>query len=182
MAMATVAGARPKRVRTDPIGTVGGRGLGLSFNNFPAIIAAFPAAISDIVVETTEHLSVLAVAKAPQQGQSRGRPPGSWNGRRDVAPGTLRRSMKTRFYKRRGTDIVLTGRVDFKAVDPTAKEPNHSFAKAVEVGSVRTNASIGKGAGHYKVEAEPFVVPAIVNERPIFMARLRSLESRLPRR
>jgi hypothetical protein len=181
MAMATVAGGRPKRIRQDPIGTIGGKGLGKSFNNFPAIMKAFPLAISDIVIETTEELGRYAVAIAPEQGQSRGRPPGSWNGRRDVAPGTLKRSMKTRFYKRRGTDITLTGRVDFKAVDPTAKEPNHSFAKAVEVGSVRTNASIGKGAGHYQVPADPFLVPAIMVERPLFLERLHGLESRLPK-
>lgn len=181
--MPLVAGARPKRRRNDPIGTIGTyRGKGgilRSFNGFPAIMRAFPEAISDIVVETTEHLAVLAVAKAPQQGQSRGRPHGSWNGRADVASGTLRRSAKVRFAKRRGSDIVLTGRVDFKAKDPTAKEPNHSFAKAVETGSVRTNASIGRGGGHYRVEAEPFLVPSIVTERPIFYARLAELESRL---
>lgn len=180
MAMASVGG-RPKRVRTDPIGTIGGRGLGRSFNNFPAIAAAFPGALSDIVVETTEHLAVLAEARAPQQGSSRGRPHGSWNGRPDVAVGTLRRSGKVRFAKRRGTDLVLTGRVDFKAEDPTAKEPHHSFAKAVEVGSVRTNVSIGKGAGHYHVPPEPFLVPSIIDERPIFIARIADLESRLPR-
>jgi len=182
MAFATVN--RPRRQRSDPIGMISvkrGRAEGRSFNNFPAIIAAFPEACSDIVKETTEHLGVLAAAKAPVQGEARGRPPGSWNGRRDVAPGTLQRSMRTRFFKRKGTDMVQTGRVDFKAVDPTAKEPRHSFAKAVEVGSVRTNRSIGKGAGHYAVPAEPFLVPAIVEERPIFVARFKDLESRLPR-
>lgn len=182
MALATIN--RPRRRRSDPIGMISvkrGRQEGRSFNNFPAIIAAFPEAISDIVIETTEHLGVLAAAKAPVQGQSQGRGPGSWNGRRDVAPGTLQRSMRTRFFKRKGTDIVQTGRVDFKAVDPTAKEPKHSFAKAVEVGSVRTNASIGKGSGQYAIRPQPFLVPAIVEERPIFVARLKDLESRLPR-
>ncbi len=178
MPMASVAGSRPGRVRTDPIGRVT---PGKSFNHFPQIIAAFPEAISEIVIETTEHLAVIAQALAPQQGQSRGRPPGSWNGRRDVAPGTLRRSEKVRFYRRRGTDITLSGRIDFKAVDPTAKEPNHSFAKAVEVGSTRLNRTIGKGGGYYHVPAEPFLVPAIVNEREPFIARLKDLERRLPR-
>lgn len=184
MPLASVGRGPSRRRRSDPIGTIGtsgGRGGILrSFNGFPAIMAAFPEAISEIVVETTNHLAVLAVAKAPQQGQSRGRPPGSWNGRRDVAPGTLRRSAKVRFARRRGTSMVLTGRVDFKAKDPTAREPNHSFAKAVETGSVRTNASIGRGGGHYRVAAEPFLVPSIVTERPIFYARLADLESRLP--
>lgn len=181
MAMATVGG-RPKRVRQDPAGTIGGkRALRQQFNNFPAIARAFPGALSDIVVETTDELAVVAAGRAPVQGQSRGRAYGSWNGRPDVAPGTLRRSVKVRFAKRRGTDLVVSGRVDFKAVDPTAKEPNHSFAKAVEFGSVRTNASIGKGAGHYKVPAEPFLVPSLMEERPRFIARIGTLESRLPR-
>jgi hypothetical protein len=175
MALTSVPG-RPRRIRTDPIGQIKPN---RSFNHFPAIMAAFPEAVSAIVVETTEHLAVLATAAAPQQGQSRGRPPGSWNGRKDVAPGTLRRSVRVRFARRRGTDITLSGRIDFKAKDPTAKEPNHSFAKAVEVGSTRTNASIGKGAGHYRVPAQPFLVPAIVRERPIFVMRLMNLESRL---
>jgi hypothetical protein len=182
MALASVG--RPKRRRSDPIGMISvkkGRQEGRSFNNFPAIIAAFPQAVSDIVIETTEALGALAAEKAPEQGQSRGRAPGSWNGRRDVAPGTLKRSMRTRFFKRRGTDLVMTGRVDFKAVDPTKKDPKHTFAKAVEVGSVRTNASIGKGSGHYAVPEEPFLVPAIVEMRPVFVANLKTLESRLPR-
>jgi hypothetical protein len=89
--------------------------------------------------------------------------------------------MRTRFYKKRGSDLVMTGRVDFKAVDPTAKDPKHSFAKAVEVGSVRTNKSIGKGSGHYAIPPQPFLVPAIVAERPVFVARFKDLESRLPR-
>lgn len=177
MAMAGVAG-RPKRVRTDPIGSIK---PGKSFNNFPAIMAAFPEAISEIVAETTEHLGIRAMAAAPVQGSARGRPHGSWNGRPDVAVGTLRASMKTRLFKRRGTDIVLSGRVDFKAVDPTAKEPNHSFAKAVEFGSTRLNSTIGRGAGHYRVPNEQFLVPAIIRERPVFIARLKDLESRLPR-
>jgi len=86
--------------------------------------------------------------------------------------------MRTRFYRRRGTDIVLTGRVDFKARDPLGS--GHTFAKAVEVGSVRTNASIGKGAGHYAIPPDPFLVPAIMVERPLFYERLHRLESRLP--
>lgn len=182
--MPMVATGRVRRPRQDPIGMISlkrGRAEGRAFNNFPAIMAAFPDAVSDIVRETTEHLGVLAAAAAPVQGQSRGRPPGSWNGRRDVAPGTLQRSMRTRFYKRRGSDLVLTGRVDFKAVDPTRKEPRHSFAKAVEVGSVRLNRHIGKGAGYYAIPPQPFLVPSIVTERPIFVARLKGLESRLPR-
>lgn len=179
MALATVAG-RPKRRREGPIGTVGGRGyIQRQFNNFPAIARAFPGALSNIVIETTAHLGAAAQDNAPVQ-PTRGRPYGSWNGRRDVAPGTLKRSMRVRFGKRRGTDLVISGRVDFKAVDPTQKDPKHTFAKAVETGSTRTNASIGKGAGHYRIPPEPFLVPSIVEERPLFIARIGSLESRLP--
>lgn len=178
MAMA----GRPRRQRSDPIGMISvkrGRAEGRAFNNFPRIIAAFPDAVSDIVAETTEHLGALAAGNAPQQGSARGRAHGSWNGRPDVAVGTLSRSMKTRLYRRRGSDLVMTGRVDFKAVDPSGSK--HTFAKAVEVGSVRTNRSIGKGGGHYAIAAEPFLVPSIVAERPVFVARLQGLEARLPR-
>lgn len=183
MALATVGG-RPKRRRSDPIGMISvkrGRAEGRAFNNFPAIMRAFPEAVSAIVAETTVELGVMAAGKAPVQGgsNSRGRPVGSWNGRKDVASGTLQRSMRTRLFHRRGTDIVLTGRVDFKATDPTAKDPKHTFAKAVEVGSVRTNASIGKGAGHYAIPGHPFLVDSIVEERPRFVGRLLDLESRL---
>lgn len=175
MAMIAATG-RPKRRRVDPIGQIK---PGRAFNNFPAIMAAFPEAVSAIVVETTNELGRYAAILAPVQGASRGRAPGMWNGRRDVAPGTLKRSMRIRFAKRRGTDITLTGRVDFKAKDPTAREPNHSFAKAVEVGSVRTNASIGKGSGHYSIPADPFLVPAVMVERALFLGRLKRLEDRL---
>jgi hypothetical protein len=177
MPMAGVAG---RRARQDPIGEVRmKRGRKEWFNDFPRIMKRWPEAVSEIVIETTEELGRYAAMIAPEQGQSRGRPHGSWNGRPDVAPGTLKRSMKTRYYRRRGTDITLTGRVDFKAKDPTAKEPNHSFAKAVEVGSVRTNRSIGKGAGHYSIPEDPFLVPAVVVERPLFVERLKGLEDRL---
>ncbi|HEY8818408.1 MAG TPA: hypothetical protein VIM25_06275 [Candidatus Limnocylindrales bacterium] len=173
--MASVAG-RPKRQRQDPIGSIAMRpGRQEFFNLFPAIMARWPVAVSEIVVETTEELGRYAQAIAPVQGESRGRPPGSWNGRRDVAPGTLKRSMKTRYFKRRGTDITVTGRVDFKAIDPTAKDSRHTFAKAVEVGSVR----VSRHGGHYSVPAEPFLVPAIEVERPIFVERLMGLEGRL---
>jgi hypothetical protein len=87
MAMAAVGG-RPKRRRSDPIGMISvkkGRAEGRSFNNFPAIIAAFPEVVSDIVRETTEHLGVLAAALAPRQGSAHGRPHGSWNGRASFA-------------------------------------------------------------------------------------------------
>lgn len=167
------SGGRPKRIRTDPIGTIGRREIGKAFNNFPAIAAAFPEALSAIVVETTEELGDLAASNAPVQ-PTRGRPwkPG------DAPPGTIRRSKRVRFAKRRGTDIVLTGRVDFKAVDPTAADPKHTFAKAVESGSTRYR---GRGGGHYRVPAEPFLVPAVEAERPRFVARIKDLESRLPK-
>jgi hypothetical protein len=179
MAMAGVGG-RPKRSRQDPIGEIRMKpGRQEFFNDFPRIMKAWPVAVSDIVIETTLELGRYAAMIAPVQGESRGRPHGSWNGRPDIAPGTLQRSMKTRFYRRRGTDITITGRVDFKAKDPTAKDPNHTFAKAVEVGSVRTNASIGKGGGHYAIPADPFLVPAVTVERPLFVERLMHLEDRL---
>lgn len=169
MAMAGVARSGRSRSRYDAIGVIQ---PGRAFNHFPAIMAAFPGAISDIVRDTTEHLADLAEAKAPIQ-PTQGRP---WH-TGDVAPGTLRKSRKTRYFKRRGTDITLTGRVDFKAVDPSKKDPKHGFAKPVELGADRTSAS-GKT---YHIPAQPFLVPSVIQERPVFIARLQNLESRLPR-
>jgi hypothetical protein len=169
MSMVSIPGAR-RRNRTDPIGSIK---PGKAFNHFPRIIAAFPEAISRIVVDTTEHVGLLSAAAAPVQGQARGRP---WR-RGDPAPGTLRASMRIRFAKRRGTDIVLTGRVDFKAKDPTRRDPNHRFAYPVEVGSTRRKA----GGGYYRVANEEFLVPVVIRERPIFIARLKNLEAMLPR-
>jgi hypothetical protein len=174
MALAVVPGRR-SRNRTDPIGEIKfgkGRVEGRPFNNFPAIMAAFPEAISDIVRETTVELGTLSAASAPVQGHSRGR---RWR-RGDPEPGTLGRSMRIRFFKRRGTDITLTGRVDFKAKHPTRRDPTHGFSKAVEVGSTRRRRS----GGHYRVPAEPFLVPIVVLLRPWFINRLKGLESRLP--
>lgn len=175
MPMASVPG-RPRRNRQDAIGSISirpGRAEGRAFNNFPAIAAAFPEILSAIVIETTEELGALAESTAPVQ-PTRGRhwKPG------DPAPGTLKRSKRVRFAKRRGTDLVISGRVDFKATDPTAADPKHSFAKAVEVGSTRTR---GRGRGHYRVPAQPFLAPAVEHERPLFIARIKDLESRLPK-
>lgn len=170
MPMAGVPG-RPKRRRSDPIGTIGKNDIRKAFNNFPQIMAAFPEAVSEIVVETTVHLGQAAEAGAPVQGQARGR---AWR-RGDPPPGTLRRSMKTRLFHRRGTDIVLSGRVDFKATQPTRRNPKHGFSKPVEVGSDRVSPS-GRS---YRVPNEEFLVPAIIHERPMFIARLKGLEGRL---
>jgi hypothetical protein len=173
MAMASVPG-RPKRSRQDPIAEIRmKRGRQEWFNNFPAIMAALPEEISKIVVQTTLEIGAESALAAPVQ-PTRGRP---WR-QGDIAPGTLRRSMRTRFARRRGTDITLTGRIDFKAKDPTQKDPKHTFAKAVEVGSTRRRPS----GGHYRVPAQPFLVPVVVRKRPVFVARLMDLESRLPRR
>lgn len=169
MAMAGVAGATRRRVRTDPIGSVR---PGKAFNHFPAIMAAFPEAISSIVRDTTEILATVAVAAAPEQ-PTRGRP---WHAG-DVAPGTLRRSKKVRFFRRRGTDITITGRVDFKAIDPSSNDAKHTFAKAVEVGATRRT----KRGKYYRIPAQPFLVPAVIRTRPVFIGQLQDLESRLPR-
>lgn len=178
MAMAGVA-ASQKRPRVDPIGSVRlsagnqvGRSLGAGFfNHFPQIIAAFPRALSDIVVETTHELGELSQERAPVEKRQR---------RGDPAPGNLRDSMRVRFAKRRGTDLVVTGRVDFKAVDPRG----HRYARPLETGSVRSMRRSGRNrASLHKTYVEPrhFLVPSIVDERPLFVGRLAGLESRLPR-
>lgn len=147
-------GYRPQSRRRGAVGTItGARG----FNHFPEIIAAFPGALSAIVKETTEQLARDAVNAAPIGKSVKGAP----------APGTLRKSAKTRYAKSRANGMVQTGRIDFKAVDPTREEPKHQYAWYVEWGTVHT-------------PARHFLLPAIVKNRPVFQAKLRSLESRLP--
>lgn len=134
------------------------------FNNFPAIIAAFPEACSAIVIETTEEWGSVAQALAPTLQNPR---------RGDPAPGTLKASKRTRYYRRRGTDMVVTGRLEFPAVTPTG----HRYAKPLETGSIRRTRHglirVKKGSNWF--------VPAGVAERRAFYRRLGTLESRLPR-
>lgn len=149
-----------KRPRPGPRGVIK---PGKAFNNFPAIIAAFPEACSEIVVETTEELGAVAQALAPTiQHQRRG----------DPAPGTLKRSKRTRYYRSRASALVVTGRVEFPATDPRG----HRYAKPLETGSIRRTKR-----GLIRVKARPFMVDALVAERVAFIRRLGTLESRLPK-
>ncbi len=145
----------------------GPRGIikpGKAFNNFPAIIAAYPEAVSSIVRESTELVGNVAQALAPTLQNPR---------RGDPAPGNLKRSKKTRYYRRRGSDLVQTGRVEFPATDPRG----HRYAKPLETGSIRKTRRglirVTKGRG--------WLVDAIMGVRPVFMRKLHDLESRLPR-
>lgn len=61
----------------------------------------------------------------------------------------------------------VMARVDWTATDPSSTNPKHRYPFYQEVGTRDT-------------AAQPFVVPAIVAERPRFHARLRDLERRLP--
>jgi hypothetical protein len=127
-------------------------------------MAAFPEAVSAIVIETTETLGNVANAMAPVQQNPR---------RGDPAPGTLKRSKRTRFYKRRGGALVVTGRVEWGAKDPRG----HRYAKPLETGSIRRTRRglirVKKGSG--------WLVDALVAMRPRFIRNLQALESRLPR-
>lgn len=136
---------------------------GKAFNHFPQIIAAFPDAVSGIVVETTELLGDVANAMAPTLQNPR---------RGDPAPGNLKASKRTRYYHRRGSDLVVTGRVEWPAVDPRG----HRYAKPLETGSIRKTRRglrrVTKGSG--------WLVEAIVPMRGRFIRNLQGLESRLP--
>ncbi|MHB8398432.1 MAG: hypothetical protein ACYDCI_05785 [Candidatus Limnocylindrales bacterium] len=156
--------------RTGPIGKIG---QGRSFNHFPAIIAAFPKELSAIVTETTDDLGILSASLAPVQANPR---------KGDPAPGTLKGSEKTKVFYRGSGDSVVTGRVDFMAKTPSG----HRYAHPVETGSIRRGGHRGRNnptgsATLTKVKAEPFLVPAIVELRPVFIERLSGLEGRLPR-
>jgi hypothetical protein len=117
------------------------------FNHFPEIAAAFPDALSAIVVETTNSLRDRASVKAPV-GET----------------GNLRDQWKVTFRHRSSDGNVVSGRIQSTAVNENGDE----YGFYVEVGGVR-------GA------AQPFLVPALQEERPAFVNRLLHLESRLPR-
>lgn len=150
-----------KRPRPGPRGTV--KPTKGAFNNFPAIIGAFPDALSAIVVTTTELLGEMAADDAPVLENPR---------RGDPAPGNLKASKRTRYYKRRGTDLVQTGRLEFPAVDPRG----HRYAKPLETTSIRRTRRglirVTKGSG--------WLVRALQDVRPFFNRHLANLESRLP--
>ena len=162
MAMASVARAarkRPGRMR-EAIGEVRasrGRaeGRGLAFNLFPEIARIFPGVFADIIAETTIDIAEKSQARAPVDVNPR---PG------DPESGTLKLSMSYGF--RWGAKGVTSGIVEYKAIDPTKREPRHNFARAVESGGVHS-------------PAQPFLVPTIVEERPIFVAKLMNLEDAL---
>ncbi len=152
-----------KRPRPGPRGIIKPGTRAHPFNNFGRIADAFPDVIAGIVVESTEELGNVATAMAPTLQNPR---------RRDPAPGTLKRSKRTRFYRRRGTDLVITGRVEWAAEDPRG----HRYAKPLETSSIRKTRRglirVTKGSG--------WLVDAIVPMRARFIRRLQALESRLP--
>lgn len=84
-----------------------------------------------------------------------------------IRTGRLRASVKTRYGHRRGDGMVLSGRIDVKARDPERNDPKHLYAWYVEVGTVHT-------------KAQPFLLPAVIANRPVFLGKLGHLESRLP--
>ena len=165
MAFAFIPGAQTFRVpvsrpRAGPRGTIS---PGKAFNHFPQIIAAFPGAVEGIVIETTVELAGVSAAMAPTQQNPR---PG------DPAPGTLKQTVTTSFFMRKGSDMVQTGKVAFPAATPSG----HRYAKPLETGSIRRTSH-----GLIRVAARPFLVDAIVAERRAFLRKLGDLESRLPR-
>lgn len=78
--------------------------------------------------------------------------------------GHLATSKQTHYHRRESQ--VISGRVEFYATDPSGRRPAHEYAFYVEVGTVDT-------------PAQPFVVPAIMEERGEFRSKLLALESRL---
>jgi HK97 gp10 family phage protein len=119
-------------------------GEGVAFNLFPQFAAWLPRALAGVVVETTEAVARRATEKVPER------------------TGTLKASQHIRFSKSKQTGQIVSGRIDYKAVDPTAKEPNHEYAFFVEVGTHNT-------------KAQPFLIPALIAERPEFNRRVREL-------
>jgi hypothetical protein len=142
-------GYRRQSVLKRAIGEVkaGGAPSSGSFNNIPAIIAAFPVECAEIVFESAAELIAFADARAPR-GET----------------GKLATEVKTSV---RDTKGGVTVRIEWVAASDAAGL--HKYPWYVEVGTVDT-------------AAQPFVVPSIMDERHLFHARLRDLESRLPAR
>lgn len=158
MATTNVARPRDTRIQSQRNRRVGqiGSASGKFFNDFPKIMAALPGALSDIVRETTEDVAQEARAMAPI-GKARKDAP---------KPGTLRKSIKTRYSKRRSDGMVLQGRIDAKAFEKEKSDPKHLYAWYVEWGTVHT-------------PSRHFMVPALISNRPTFLAKLQHLEGRL---
>ncbi len=116
---------------------------GVPFNLFPQIGAHLPFILGDIVRETTENIAAKANASAP------------------VRTGRMRDSQRVR-YSHGKSGAIVSGRIDYKAIDPTAKEPKHEYAFLVNT------------------RAQPFLLPALIDERSEFNRKLRNLESRMP--
>lgn len=149
-----------RRPRPGPRGVIR---PGKAFNNFGVIAAAFPDVISGIVVQTTEELGNVANALAPTLQHQR---PG------DPAPGNLKASKRTRYYRKAATGRVITGRVEWRAQDPRG----HRYAKPLETGSIRRTRR-----GLRKVrKGSNWLVPAIQAMRGRFVRRLHDLEQYLP--
>jgi HK97 gp10 family phage protein len=123
-------------------------GAGIAYNHFNAIGARLPVILGDIVQETTEAVSAKARANTP------------------VDTGNLRDSQVVKYSKSRSTGAIVSGRIDWIALDPYGGHPDHEYAFFVEVGS-------------HNAKAQPFAVPALVAERPEFNHKLRTIESRL---
>ena len=156
MPLASVAhaGYRPQSASRRSIGTVkAARG---AYNLFPAIADAFPGALSDVVVETTEAIASDAAEHAPEARAKRSPS--------DPDPGTLKESVRVTYRKGKATDDVVTGKIDFKAKSPNG----HPFAFYEEVGTATQ-------AGR------PFLVPAVQRGRQLFNGLVGALESRLPK-
>jgi HK97 gp10 family phage protein len=146
-------GYRPQSVLNRSLGDIklsGSRaeGAGVPFNLFPYLGDRVPQALGEIVVETTEIVARNADAKVP------------------VLTGRLKASQRVRYSRSRQTGAVVSGRIDYKAIDPTANEPKHEYAFFVEVGTSKTR-------------AQPFLLPALIEERQMFNYKCRTLESRL---
>jgi hypothetical protein len=78
--------------------------------------------------------------------------------------GTLKASQRVIYYRSRQTGSIVTGRIDYMAVDPPGSK--HFYGFYVEVGT-------------HKMAARPFLLPSLISQRQPFNQKCRNLESRL---
>lgn len=143
---------RPQSIRNRQLGGLTAP-KGSAFNLFPEIADRVPAALGEIVIETTGNIATKADQKVPV-----GPDVGTHKG------GTLKASQRIIYYRSRTNGEVVTGRIDYMAVDPPGSK--HYYGFYVEVGT-------------YKTRAQPFLLPSLISERQPFYDKCRHLEDRL---
>lgn len=148
----TAASSRPTAgVRANKnIGNIGPNRR--TFNDWARIANALPVLYEENVVQTALDIFAQADRDAPVGS---GKKP---------KPGTLRASGHVKTNSRGGNVVRAT--ITFAAAEKEPSDSRHYYAFFVEVGT-------------HSTPAQPFLVPAVIANRPKFMARFTQMEAQL---